>query len=349
MEIAINLNQVARLESDLSGEIKKLNTQYTAAWNVITNCPFSGAVRSMIISNLKQNAKVIQEETVILKKMKKALNSSISKYQNCEKSLINPSEVSNNKPKSNSNTVDVSEEKIKKSNNTYVTWKDFFKLIGGAGVIGNVISAAGSLFTGKDFVDSLLNAGGYITKLVKNFTSIANEKVFAKWKDYIYGGNNGFKDINMEHPFGSSFIKQAKELSFTGAKTVAEKVKVIASWAGHIFTVLKDAKQNYDEFNGFTERAIKETAIQSAVDIGIGAIATAGATWVATGVASAAAAAGFAAAAPVIGSAVAIAAGATVIAWGANSVCKWFTNKFCKNEDYKNRDLGEFVADLILD
>ncbi len=124
-------------------------------------------------------------------------------------------------------------------------------------------------------------------------------------------------------------LEKQFDLSFKKATGTADKVNVGTKWGGHVLNLLANSWENYREFqtDGISaERAVAETVVETGVDIGFGALATAG-------VSAAAVAAGFTAA-----PAFAIGAGAVLVTWAVNGICKWITG---------GDDLGEAVANIV--
>lgn len=363
MNIAMNFNQASHVASDLSNERRKLNSYSSSIRSVIRQCPLSGKTRAALALSLNKLAKGIDQECIELGNMQNALNASIQMYHMCERNLTRCEKSSSMNWETNGTGTHRSGggggRSIDSASHGSFSWgtKDWAKVIGGFGIVGNILGTC--MLWNKDTdkfkfaIDALKNGakavGGIATAVGAGGTSTA-------WKEALFGTGTAFKDIDTSSvgkTFVSSWNKQfGKDLGLDdigGASvTTASKVKIATKWAGHALTVVGNAYENYQEMDkkGISlERAVNETVVESAVDIAVGAAATAASTAVVGAAAGALAAAGATALAPVIGSAAVVAAGAVAITWAANGICKWATGKFGGEE----KDLGELAADTVCD
>lgn len=241
----------------------------------------------------------------------------------------------------NSQGGDGSENPPKKNPFTW-TWKDTWGIIGKGGIIGAGVSAIGNLITGKwstgyEGWKTAIGSGKSLLTAIGGVSSTIAKGANAEWAKSLFGLNNGLSGLAVSSfgkTFKSSLGKQFADLSFKNATTVGDKIKVATKWGGHLLTVAGNVVDNLKEFNGkVTGRMIGETVVESAVDIGVGVLATAGVSAAATATLTAL---GVTVAAP----AVAIGAGAAAVTWAANGICKWATG---------GKDIGEVASDLIFD
>lgn len=214
-------------------------------------------------------------------------------------------------------------------------------LLSKAGIVGAGAAAVGNLATGNWSEKSIISAGknlmagtgGILGEVSKTLTGGD-----AKWKDALFGLKDvlgGLDDTSTAgEAFKSSFIKQGKDLIFKDGGTWADKGKVITKWGGYALSFFSNYLDNVEEFKGqegMEARMAGEIVVETVVDIGVGALATAGVTAGAAALVSA----GVIASAPAVAVG-AVAAGAT---FAANKACKWAFGK----------DIGELAADTLCD
>ena len=217
--------------------------------------------------------------------------------------------------------------------NEIFTFSDLWKLVGTVGAVGGIASGVGSLITGEGSAKDYISVSKYLIGAVGT-GAVAIKNGGIEGIKYAVGLNDAMDKIEIGSfgkGFNSSIAKQMDDLGFVKSNGKVGKLKTATKWAGHILTVAANGIENYNEYqnDGITaERAVKETVIESGVDIAIGI----GATAVTTGVLSAL---GIAAAPAVL-----VGAGAVAITVGANAVCKWATG---------GKDIGELVADTVCD
>lgn len=214
-------------------------------------------------------------------------------------------------------------------------WKDTLKIVAQVGIVGKGISTIGTVCTegwsaktGIGLAKDIVSVGGTLTKGSN-----------VKWGEELFGLNNALKGLD-KSGFGATFKSSLKkslvdDLTFSKTNTLGKNIKVATKWAGHALSFASNAIDNYNEFKGTgnVARGIAETVIETGVDIGVGAIATAGVSAVATGILTSL---GVTVAAP----AVAIGVGAVTVTWVANSVCKWLTG---------GKKISEAVSDFVCD
>lgn len=204
----------------------------------------------------------------------------------------------------------------------WVDKEDILEGIGEFGIVGNIISVIGSHITGGDPAKNTIISLKYLAGTVDDIAEAAGDTT-SNWKNY-FGFN--LKDTK---GFWDSMQEQIDDLKFGKSKTVSSNVSVAAKWAGYIATGLFEGYENIwvNEEGNSTGRQIAETVGETAVTIGMGALATAGVT------------AGLAAAGVVAAPAVAIGLASVGVCWAVNSVCEHLTGK----------DFAEYVSDKIID
>lgn len=218
-------------------------------------------------------------------------------------------------------------------------WLDFvFDLVGETGLIGSGAGLIKQIFD----EDGFFSAKGVkaLSSLVGDAVDVVdNKNLFCKWAK----GSAGIGDLLESNGGIGGIFKTTLKDQFTtdlgfgenALSTTAKQAKVAAKWAGIIATVAGEGFDNYDEFGGFTGRMVGETVIESAAEIGLTAVATAGVT------------AALAAAGIVGAPAVAVGAGAVLVVAGGNAICKWATGEIFGPDGA--RDIGECFSDLTFD
>ncbi len=234
-----------------------------------------------------------------------------------------------------------------KEKNSIWTWKDTLKIIGKAGVIGNISGFVGNLIYGiadgeyDTFDKALLNGTKTAKNLCSSLKSICSLVASQDWDELV--GLNAYKSKGITG-VGSFFKKLADEnwkkigdVATDSKNITASKAKNFFTNAGTVLTVVTEGIENFQE-NDNKGRAVAETIGESAVnivlDFGVTTLAGAGLTAAATAL-------GVTAGAP------AIAVGAVSVAavWGINSLTKYLTKKYGAEE----KGFDELVSDTILD
>ena len=222
-------------------------------------------------------------------------------------------------------------------------WSDLWSMISEGGIVGSGIAAAANMVTEEWSIGSIIDTAGYGISAIGDAAEAAANGTETDWAEALFGLDDVFKEMDFTDLTGAQRAGKAFKQSLingwddlipdmklfdSGAK-FTERLSSFAKWAGPILTVGSSLVENIEEFkgqDGKTGRIIAETAVESAVDIGLGIAATVGVT-------TAAAALGITAA-----PAVAIGAAAVGVTWAANSVCEWITG---------GKDIGEVAADAV--
>lgn len=234
-------------------------------------------------------------------------------------------------------------------------WKisgTIWKLVENFGVVGKFASMFGTLATeGVDYKNLLGGAKKFVTivgDLAQNAYSATPDwksALLGKWaKGSAFSGldiakkiEDGTKGVSVGwSTFGQSVEKQLTDFTFKNATTVGDKIKVGAKWAGVGLSAITNGISNYKDFEAGKmdgERAVKETIMETAVDVGTGIVATAAAT------------AGLAALGVAGAPAVAVGAIAVGITWAADAGCRAITKNWLGEE----KSLTETISDAILD
>lgn len=208
-----------------------------------------------------------------------------------------------------------------------------WSVIGNAGIVGGLVSTIGSLSTSDWTVPDVLNAVDSLVSVIEGIAPSVFGETEVNWanaltKEALLGWDDAFENLDMSAP-DRAFMSSLNDDLFPNATTVGEKIAVGAKWAGAILTGAMNLCDNIEEFkgqDGKLGRILAETGVETAVDIGLGMVATAGVT-------ALAAAAGITAAPAVVAG-----AAATGVVWAANKVCKWVTG---------GKDIGEVAADAV--
>ena len=224
--------------------------------------------------------------------------------------------------------------------------KLLWKGAGNFGTVGQAIAGFGEMVTGGVTYKTLLGGGGKAVSifgdLAKNAYSKKPDYKKVLFGDWEKGGAvkklKNWPDISnvaitgKASTFFASIQKQLSDFTFKNCETVGDKIQVGTKWAGVAISGITNGISNYKEYQDgeiTAQRAVAETVTETAVDLGIGMFATAGATAL------------IGASAP----ALAVGAAAAGAVWAADAATRFFTNKYGKKE----RGLTECVSDAILD
>lgn len=299
-----------------------------------SNRCMTGGNYSAVYRAMDKAISEMEDEKENIKKLKNGLAEILKAYDACEM------RVSGQIRGDTLEEVNVTTGSEGTSNKPF-RWKqsDSWKVVKQFGILGNVASAVHttctngwSLKTAADVGQNLSNIAGSVGGTLAKGGAGAGDWV--RELTGIKDGLDGLNTSNFGSTFKSSLGKQlGKDLSFKGAQNTGDKVKVGAKWVGHALTFLKNGIENYEEFGGVTGRMITETAIETAVDIGVGVVTKAA---VSAGIATICTAMGLEVAAP----AALIGVGAVGVTWVANETCKWLTG---------GKDIAETMSDLVCD
>lgn len=230
--------------------------------------------------------------------------------------------------------------------------KGLFKVVG---KVGNVGSIAGSIYTlssgiasGKDSKVSkaiisvskdCISRFGTLAKDAYSGTSV-KETLFGNWTmgDAV---TSLFKTAEQATSptegviFKTTLAKEFKGYSFKNATNVGSKIKVATKWAGTGLSAVTNFISNKEEQKknpGMSNaRVVLETVVETAVDVGVGALATAFVT----------------ALLGTVVPAVAVGAIAVGVVWAANTIVE-ADSACCWGEENK-KNLTELVSDAIID
>ena len=230
--------------------------------------------------------------------------------------------------------------------------KGIFKVVGKVGNVGSIASSiytlGSAISSGKDSKVSkaiisvskdCISRFGTLAKDAYSGTSV-KETLFGNWTK---GGavTSLFKTAEQATSatkgtiFKAAWAKEFKGYSFKNATNVGSKIKVATKWAGTALSAVTNFISNKEEQtknSGMSNaRVVSETVVETAIDVGIGALATAGATAL------------LGAAAP----AVAVGAVAVGAVWAVNTGVEAITAHFWGEENKKN--LTELASDAIID
>lgn len=310
-------------------------SQYSVKWNSLNNASnsllsFSRATKvySERVDSISNSLMLSPEVSGIIKKKLKAessrlktLSANIYKMSGTLIDISNLYKTTENKLLGEAKGIS-DEERFKPWE-----WKDTWKLIDSAGIIGSIVSSIGSLITGGVSWDNAFNTAKGVTKIIEKIAkAVPKSGASFDWKT-LFGLNSPITDKTSTNFFGA--IKDSvDDLKIGNAERVSEKVAVGAKWAGYAITAISTVYENFTDTseNNSTGRKIAESVGETAVKIGEGIAIGAAVTAIC-------AAAGVAAPAVVIG-------GATVlVTWGVDKVCEYFTGK----------NFAEFASDTVLD
>lgn len=314
MAFTIDTEKIGHVGVAVTVNAKSLQSANAQVASIASRLAIHGAGSSTVRSSLRTIAQQFENESRSTKNLGQTLVTINNTYANAEKIL----------------TFDAKKDTFK--------WSNYWKVIGEVGIIGAVISTVGSIITGKWSGTTGFDTLKFAAKAIGGIAKAVSKGSKAKWGEALWGLSQPIKDVANFTGKGGYFVKSLTK-QFTQdlgigkgnvPTTNAGKVAVASKWAGHILTVAKNGFENFNEFKGTGNwgRGISETVIESAVDIGLGAVATAGVT-------AALGALGFVSAPALV-----VGGLATAAVVGANALCKWATG---------GRDIGEVVADAVCD
>lgn len=212
-------------------------------------------------------------------KMSKVLENVADTYQKTEKELANVStNKENTKEEPISQTVE-DNEFIKKIRELLK------KELGNIGTTGNLLSSILNIFgKGLNYTTGL-GLGKSVVKAVGGFVETL-WKEDKNWMQYLFGkwgkgsAVSGLADTSTKWSTIKSSLSKEWDSYFPKAvKTAGDKVKLATKWAGTALSAITNGVKNYEEFGTVKNtRFWEETIMETVVDIGIGALATAGAT-----------------------------------------------------------------------
>lgn len=323
MEYVASINPMVQNSIIFSHNKKSLEKYRSSVQSIRVNYPEIN--RTLICI-----AREIENESRLMYQMQLILEKSTSLYQRYEEKIRDYTDGKQEKDEPKSLVDHIA------------TWSNLWKLVGNFGAVGGAVSGIASFITGSGSAKDNISASKYLVSALGTGV-VAVSKGGSDGLRYVAGFNNGLDKIDTSS-FGkaikSSLGKQMDDLQFSKQSGGAGKLKTATKWAGHVLTVAANGVENYNEFKegGISgERAVAETIVESAVDIGIGI----GATAVSTAAVSVIAGVLGVTAAP----AVVVGLGAAAITIGANAICKWATGKF----GGESKDLGEVAADFVCD
>lgn len=336
MELSVKFSGLLQAGNSLSEARQQLEQYRTSVDGIKKHCPFSGSSRTSIVKALNYILGEMEQEKDFIRSMEDVLEWSLNSYNSCENKLLTVNAGESSGGAESGGAGDIHTE-----GNTPFEWKwsNTWNLVSKAGIIGSTTSVVGNVVTGSGNLKTGIDSAKYVNSIIGSAASaIKDGGTSVSWAKYLTGTNNALKDLDLDsfgNTFKSSWEQQVSGLSLTGAETTAAKVKVASKWAGNLLTVAGNAYENYNEMqeDGISAgRAVAETVVESAVDIGVGMAATA--------VSSAAVGAVAAAIGVTAAPALAVGAVAVGVTWAANGVCKWVTG---------GKDLGEVAADFVCD
>lgn len=317
----IELQQVESIATVFELQCRTIKSVREIVSNIRDNCAVTGQNLGTVVNTLDNLMRTMDREVCAVKSMGKALQNIIGVYGACEQRLVG-------------NAVQQKPVTTGKTEEGAWTWQDTWDLLAEGGIVGAGVSMIGNGITGERDGKTIINSGKYLNSIIGNAAdAIAEGGTKTEWTKYLFGTNDALSNLSTSSgskAFVNSWEKQFySDLSFKNTTGIADKVSVGTKWGGHVLNLLTNGWENYEEFqtDGISaERAVAETVVETGVDIGLGALATAG-------VSAAAVALGFTAA-----PAFAIGVGAALATWAVNGICKWLTG---------GDDLGEVTANVI--
>lgn len=319
---------------------KTLNGLGVTVTSIKSNLSYMGRYAN-VIRTLNSISADLKNQANLAQTMGNKLQEVSVTYKNTEQGLLGTSSVMPTVDKASDLPGDILsfDWKVDK-----LLWKG----VGNFGTVGKAVAGFGEMVTGGVTYKTLLGGGGKAVSIFGDLAKNAySEKpdykkvLFGNWKkggavktlkEWAADKPNPIAITGKTSTFSASIQKQLSDFTFENCKTVGDKIQVGTKWAGVAISGITNGISNYKEYQDgeiTAQRAVAETVTETVVDLGIGMLATAGATAL------------IGAAAPAV--AVGVAAAGAV--WAADAATRFFTNKYGKKE----RGLTECVSDAFLD
>ena len=243
----------------------------------------SGGEFSAIYKVLDQVIDGLEDEKRSLKSLSDGLTAVKKEYTEFENKIAG-------------NIRSVSAEDVEAEEHSFeFPWSDLWSMISEGGIVGSGIAAAANMVTEEWSIGSIIDTAGYGISAIGDAAEAAANGTETDWAEALFGLDDVFKEMDFTDLTGAQRAGKAFKQSLinswddlipdmklfdSGAK-FTERLSSFAKWAGPILTVGSNLFENIEEFkgqDGKTGRIIAETAVESAVDIGLGIAATAGVT-----------------------------------------------------------------------
>lgn len=147
--------------------------------------------------------------------------------------------------------------------------KNLWKLVGQAGIVGQITKAVASFPNGDSF-----GTAKDIVKIIGTGAKIVDGPVDANWWKSLLGWKAPSKSGANPVGFGDHWAAELKKYKISGDQSTGKNVAAVAKWAGNLITVAETGVSNWDEFKndgGWSNpRLYKETVIESGLKIGSG-------------------------------------------------------------------------------
>jgi hypothetical protein len=292
--------------------------------------PFSSEISSQIKKALSKSSSRLSLAEQKVSKMSSTLTTIADTYKSTELKRLNKFGQAVDYFKRF--TIVLKENNISVPVNTKsYTWNDekkaLLNFLNSSGVIGAMLGGCFGILTGANSTKKVFNLAKSVDKVVEGVADISSRSdVSFNWKSL----SGWYSKINSDTPksFGENFTKTFTDLNMGNAKSVSDKVKIGAKWAGYAITI---ASTVYDNFTDETEnnsfgRKVAESVGESSVKILESAL---------IGAATTAAFASMGVAAPV------------VVVGGVVVVASYLIDKASKA--LTGKDFAEATSDFILD
>lgn len=295
--------------------------------SVMNNLQFNIASSAMIRARLKKSYSDVYQCRRSVVSMSQALNRSINKYEQTEKRICSnakvgkPSWIGGNSSYSNSQkskkSAPIVSAKAVKTKKWEADWKEgLLSVIPSISGLGGISSGLGQIIFGDK--SSYATWGGAIKDFGTGLIDIAENLVKPKkgasvnWKEILFD----FSKPELSKSLSDNLVKELGKVRFSTG----------------VFSAIGSFMENIDEFKqgGMSEeRFLKETAVETAIDIAKGVVVTAVVSSVCALVAG------------TVGVPAVVVGGiSAAVIWGADVVSKNLTGK-------KVNDLvGDFILDL---
>ena len=315
-EFVIDINQLGTCASQISALRHELDAVAVKLGAMQLGSVLQIRASTALIGRVADCKWAVANQSGDLRNLANGLNDIAELYGACEKNLTDPK---TQEQAEQNNTQDP-------EYNFWQEWKDIFAdLLGVAGEEAGPFLILAGLFdifggTGEDISDGAKNILSGISHFLNSgLEFVAGGEIQVKWMDMFGLTETGIADWSAA---ADDFWN--KNL-LNSSSSVTENAAVVCKWASYALSFIASGFQNYDEFEGDMSnlRFWGETAIQGAVDIGLGALA---------GVVAAALL-------PATWPAIAVGAIGAGVVWVANEVCEWITGE----------NIGEHVADFLCD
>lgn len=325
-ELVVKPSVMNRCVSSEQGIAKKLNNLSGEITSIQRSLSFNIRSRAKIDSQLTALAKVSQKNSQNSGQLAKVLSEAVGIYNSAENTVqgnIKTSTAKKGNKSSGKGSKSNTDNKKTKTTDWKSIIKNFGKLVGGSGTVGSITEC----FCGFYSAENSYDIGKSLLKVIGVGASVAGKIADSKLINLFGTASNsgiGFAE-NLAIQFDKFKINNSyNSANLSNGAKVANNVGAIAKWGGVALTGAQKFFGNLEEFNNdfSNPRMYLETIGETAVETGLGVLATAAVATIL----------------PVTAPAWAVAAGGAAVVMGVNYL----------SEKYLNTNIAEAVSDTVI-